>query len=308
MLVFIYGPDTLRSQRRLKEIIQTQPDNVEVRIFDCPNTDIAQIRSELSSQDLFSSTKILVLRDALQNKELSLELAELKDVLKKTQHTIIFFETSKVEAKNPLLKVLKRLAEAEEFDVLKGQRLREWILSEFATFGVQPTQELVGQLAQELGDNLWECTNEIAKVASFTADTKKAGKEDLAKLRQSKSAVEIFPTIDAIAARNKKRSLELISRHLDQGDHPLQLLTMIAYQFRNILTVKDMEARKIPFGSIPSKSGLHPFVVRKCSSLARSFKADELRAVHEKIFQVDLSVKTGRAQVETALQSLLLSL
>ena len=308
MLVFIYGQDTLRSHRRLREIIQAQAENVETRVFNCENIDIETIQAELFSQDLFQRSKILVFKDAIQNKELSEKLAELKDVFKKTEHTIIFFEAGKADSKNSLVKFLKRSAETEEFENLKGQELRDWILAEFAAFGVQPTPELVGQLAQELGDNLWECANEIAKVAAFTADSKRAGKEDLAQLRHSKLAVEIFPTIDAIAARNKKRSLELIARHLDQGDAPLQLLSMIAYQFRNILTVKDMEARKVPYGLIPRQSGLHPFVVRKCSSLARSFRTDELREVHEKIFQVDLSMKTGRAEAEAALHSLLLSL
>ncbi|HEA84654.1 MAG TPA: DNA polymerase III subunit delta [Candidatus Wildermuthbacteria bacterium] len=308
MLVFIYGPDTLRSHRRLKEIIQTQSDNIETRVFDCENVNIDTIQAELLSQDLFHALKILVLKDALQNNELSEKLIELKDILKKTEHTIIFFEAGKVDSKNSLVKFLKRTADIEVFESLKGQKLRDWILAEFASFGIQPTAELVGSLAQELGDNLWECTNEIAKVAAFTADSKKAGKEDLIQLRNSKLSVEIFPTIDAIAARNKKRSLELIARHLDQGDSPMHLLSMIAYQFRNILIVKDMEARKVPYGSIPRQSGLHPFVARKCSSLARSFKKDELQEIHEKIFQVDLSLKTGRADMESALQSLLLSL
>lgn len=308
MLVFIYGPDTLRSRRRLKEIIQTQSDNIETRVFDCENIDIETIQAELSSQDLFHKVKMLVLKDAVQNKELSEKLIELKDVLKKTEHTIIFFEGGRADSKNPLVKFLKRVADIEEFEDLKGQELREWIVSEFAARGVQPTSELVGSLSQELGDNLWECGNEIAKVAAFTADSKKAGKEDLARLRSSTLSVEIFPTIDAIAARNKKRSLELVARHLNQGDSPVRLLSMIAYQFRNILIVKDMEARKVPYGSIPRQSGLHPYAVRKCSSLARSFKTEELKKIHEKIFQVDLSMKTGRADMEASLQSFLLSL
>lgn len=308
MLVFIYGPDTLRSRRRLEEIIQTQAASIEVRVFDCENMEIQSIQVELSSQDLFHTSKILVLKDAIQNKELSEQLFELRDILKKTEHTIIFFEGGKADSKNSLVKFLKRSAETEEFENLKGQELRNWILSEFAVFSTQPTPELVGILAQELGDNLWECRNEIAKVAAFVAQTKKAGKEDLAQLRQSKLFVEIFPTIDAIAARNKKRSLELVLRHLEQGDPPLRLLSMIAYQFRNILVVKDLEARKISYGLIAKQSGLHPFVVRKCSSLGRVFKREELRGIHEKIFQTDLSMKTGKAEAETALQSFLLSL
>ena len=308
MLIFFHGPDTLSLSRRLREIIETQSDNVEVRVFDCENSSIEEVRTELEMRDLFHKAKLLVLKGACQREEVSSELAEITDTLKNTEHTIIFVEQGVPDAKNPLVKFLKKGADTEVFNVLNGPALTKWILSEFASYGVESSPSLIAKLAEEFGKDLWECANEIAKLASFKASSKKAEKEDLAQLRTPRLEAEIFPTIDAIAQGNKKQSLELISRHLNRGDHPLYLLSMIAYQFRNIMTVKDMEARKIPYASIPKQSGLHPFVVKKCSALGRSFKIQDLKGVHEKIFQTDYLVKTGRMEPETALQSLLLSL
>ena len=45
----------------------------------------------------------------------------------------------------------------------------------------------------------------------------------------------------------------------------------------------------------------HPYVIKKTIQQARSFSLSELKKIYQKIFQVDLGIKTGKIEPETAL-------
>jgi len=123
-----------------------------------------------------------------------------------------------------------------------------------------------------------------------------------------KIEADIFKTIDALAQRNKKQALYLIRKHLEKGDPPLYILSMINFQFRNLLVVKDLIERQKPYYAILKITKLHPFVVRKSYEQAGKFTLPELKKIYQKIFQADLSIKTGRMEPETALDLFLTEL
>jgi DNA polymerase-3 subunit delta len=94
--------------------------------------------------------------------------------------------------------------------------------------------------------------------------------------------------------------LVLLHKHLDAGENSLYLLSMIAYQFRNLLIIKELLNARKPLASC----GLHPFVVKKSSYLCSQFSMEQLKKIYQKIFQVDLDIKTGKIEAETALDLL----
>ena len=129
--------------------------------------------------------------------------------------------------------------------------------------------------------------------------------KDVELLVKPKIETDIFKTIDAIASKNKKQALELLHKHLEKGDSPLYLLTMINFQFRNLLIIKDLIRKGRPFYTFQKATSLHPYVVKKSYSQTQRFTIEELKKIYLKIFQVDLAVKTGKAEPETALDLLI---
>ncbi len=107
-------------------------------------------------------------------------------------------------------------------------------------------------------------------------------------------------------AENKKAlALDLIHKHLEKGDAPLYLLTMINFQFRNLLEIKDLIEKYVPYYDILKQSSLHPFIVKKSYQQAQRFTFQQLKKIYQKIFEVDLGIKTGKIEPETALDLLI---
>jgi len=146
--------------------------------------------------------------------------------------------------------------------------------------------------------------NEIRKLVSFSK-ARTVRTEDVKLLIRSKIETDIFKTVDAIADKNKRKALKLLHKHLEKGDSPLYLLSMINYQFRNILIVKDFIEKHKTYNTILKRSGFHPFVVKKAYFQSQKFSFKDLKKIYRKIFQVDLQIKTGRIEPETALDLLI---
>ena len=80
---------------------------------------------------------------------------------------------------------------------------------------------------------------------------------------------------------------------------------MINFQFRNLLIVKSQELRRKFYAGdvrvLTEKLKMHPYVIQKSTQQTRKFNFEELKKIYQKIFQVDLSIKTGKVEPETAL-------
>lgn len=304
MIIFLYGEDTYRMREKLKEIIERHKkihkSGLNLKYFD----DFTNFKDELKQTSMFKEKKLAVITNVFANPDFKEKFCQNKKDFLKTEDIILFYQEGEINKNNSLFKFLKKNAKSQEFKFLTGQRLKTWIKKEFDRYETKIDSEVLEKLIEYIGNDLWQMSNEIKKLASFKKN-KAVQSEDIELLVRSKIETDIFKTIDAIAEKNKKQALKLLHKHLEKGDSPLYLLSMINYQFRNLLIVKDLIEKHKPYNVILKKSGLHPFVVKKSYYQSQKFTFQELKKIYQKIFKVDLDIKTGRIQPEIALDLLI---
>ena len=314
MIIFLFGADTYRSQQKLQEITEhykkIHKSGLNLKYFDLRENDIADFKNVIQQNSMFDEKKLIVLKECFANENFKENF--LKDAKKfvDLQDIILFYEAGEPRKNNALFKFLEKNARCQEFKPLEGQRLRNWVQKEFANYQTDINLIALEKLVNFIGDDLWQFSNEIKKLVSFK-NKGKIEEQDIKLLTRPRIETHIFKTIDAIASKNnlrtgRKQALELVHKHLQSGAHPLYLLTMIAFQFRNLLIVKDLIEKNQPYYSILKRSKLHPFVVRKSCSQAAQFSFQQLKKIYRKIFQADLNIKTGRVSPETALDLLII--
>jgi len=142
--------------------------------------------------------------------------------------------------------------------------------------------------------------NEVNKLISFKVD-KIITEKDIDLLVKSKYDPNIFATIDALAAKNKNLAYKLMHEHLEQGENEIYILTMFIYQFRNLLQIKNLIDSGVPSDGLAKKTGLHPFVIKKSWSQMRNFSQDVLRKIYERLLNLDIAIKRGKIEPQTAL-------
>lgn len=306
MIVFLYGVDTYRSRQKLNEIIEhykkIHKSGLNLRYFETGNLNFQDFKNEIETYSMFREKKLIVLKDVFSNKDFQEEFLKQGEKFVNSENIILISEEREIDKNSHLFKFLEKNSKPQEFNLLEGEKLRLWVKNEFRKYQAQIEPKALEKLIDFIGSDLWQMSNEIKKLATFKS---LVDRDDVELLVKPKIEADIFKTIEAIASKNKKRALKLLHNHLEQGDHPLYLLSMINFQFRNLLVIKDLVEKYQPYYSIIKKTKLKPFVVKKSYQLANKFTLIELKKIYQKIFQVDLGIKTGRIEPETALDLLI---
>ncbi|MBU0476395.1 DNA polymerase III subunit delta [Patescibacteria group bacterium] len=305
MIIFLYGQDTYSSRQKFQEIIEhykkIHKSGLNLRYFNLEKTGFGEFRDEFQQTSMFKEKKLVVLNSAFSNPEFKAKILVQAKKFTDSDDTILFYEIDNVAKNDKLFKFLKKYGKIQEFKLLDSQAFKKWIVKEFKKYQTEIEPRALMIFIDFVGNDLWRASNEIKKLVNYKKGKGEIEVKDIELLVRPKIETDVFKTIDAIAAKNKKQALELLHKHLDKGDSPLYLLSMINFQFRNLLAVKDLIEKKKPFYAFPKITKLHPFVIKKSSNLAQKFTFLELKKIYQKIFEVDYNIKTGKIKPETAL-------
>jgi DNA polymerase III subunit delta len=311
MIIFLYGEDEYRSNRKLAEIKKKfQEKNKEggtLFVFDFAESgvDIREIILKISSGGLFSNKRLAIVKNILEDKEAA-ENKELLNYLKKGElkdTTIVFWEKEKIVKKSKLAKFLFEKSKKQEFAFLNAAKMTSWITGEVKEVGAGAVTIIPGaaeKLSVFVGSNLSLLSREIEKLTNYKSKGE-ISEEDVDLLVKSKIDTDIFKTIDAMARGDKKTAMELLHGHLDSGEDPFYLLSMYFFQFRNLLKVKPLAEKNISQFEIASKLKIHPFVAKKSAEQGRNFSLEKLKKIYGDLCQIDFESKSGKIEIGMAL-------
>ncbi len=309
MIIFLYGADSYRSKEKLNEIIlgykQVNKSGLNLVYFD-PSINSGQVTYEdfiniFKVAGMFAEKKLVVLKNLFSAKNFQENFLENVKNLETQKDIIIIFEEDKVDSRLKIFKELKKNVKTQDFEYLSGVNLSKWLNSELVKLNIKMNLQAQNLLLNFVGNDLWQLHNEVIKLSSYVSSEALAKEDkvitsDIVKLLvKPKIDNDIFITIEALAQKNKKLALDLIHKHIESGDHPLYLLSMIAYQFRTLLILKESGGKK---------TGLHPFVVQKTLPLCGKFTFLELKNIYQKIFEIDTDIKIGKIDAELAIDML----
>jgi len=308
MIIFLYGEDSYRTKEKLKEIIsgykKVHKSGLNLIYMDAKEKELKDLMNNFKIVSMFAEKKLVVLKNVFVKSPSAGEFQEelLKEIktLEGSKDIVVIFEEGDVDQRSKLFKALKKEVKCQEFEALSPALLLNWIKKEFEKNNAKISLGVDTALLSFVGNDLWKMQNEIKKLSNFKKG-KLIERKDVELIVKPKIESDIFKTIDAIAQKDKRQALSLLHKHLESGENVLYLLTMFAYQFKNLLIIKDLIEKKMPYSAIAKESKLHPFVVKKTYYMCQQFSFEDLKKIYAKIFQMDLNIKIGKIEPETAL-------
>jgi len=316
MLILLYGPDTYRLSQKLNEIIEQyqkiHKSGLNLKYLDLSDKDVGfqNFSDEFQQASMFKGKKLIILKNAFSHPDFQDKfLADLNGFVD-AEDVILLVEKNKILSTSRLLKALKKKAQVQEFKLLEGKGLEKWTQKEFEKCGVKIGAAPLKKILEFVGNDLWRLSNEIQKLVNYNKGKagSKISTEDIDLLIKPKIDPDIFKTINLLALKNRGEALKLLKKHIEKGDAPLYILSMINFQFRNLLIIKELIEKNMPYYLIAKETGIHPYVIKKTYPQAERFSLPELKKIYQKIFEVDLALKTGKIDAETALELLIAEL
>lgn len=294
-MILICGGDTFSSLRRLKNITKEGALS-ELSFFNLKEDGWDDISDTLRARTIFNNKRTIVIKKPFENNS----LVKNMELLESSPHNIILYHQGK-----PPKNKLSNSAQKEEFKRPKKKRLKDWVKKEAQRHHISLSPKALEAIIKRTKGDLWALNQELLKLSSWknatSSNEAQIEKEDIDKFLSEPLEENIFKIIDAVANQNKGQALDLVHGAINRGDHPLYLLSMIAYQFSNLLAVKD----KLKKGQSPQELDLHHFVIQKSTQMSKNFSFQRLEDIFQKIADLDYEVKTGQIDQELALDVLL---
>lgn len=306
MIIVLYGQEPFLAEQKLKEIIEnykkTQKSGLNLASFKADDFSLDDLKSAIGTVSMFEEKKLIVLKNIFtQNKD------ETKNILKLVKDSgiqdskdvvVVFFESDLPEKNKDFESLLEKPNLFQEFQKLEGAKLNAWIKKEFEKMGSQIDPKAIFVLTQSAGTDMHRLKNEIDKLAAYK---KMITDKDVVDMVPAEFHSDIFSVIDAIAKKDKKLSFKILNDHIEHGESEIYLLSMIVYQFRNLIRVKSLIDQGASVEQVTKKTGLHPFVVKKSIAATRLFSLDDLKKIYHKLFDLDLKMKIGSIDSSQAL-------
>lgn len=315
MIIFLYGEDSFRSFGKLAEIknkyLASDKSGSGLSLFDCDEKVLAEkIITAFETPNLLAPKRLVVAKrliasfGEMDQKKILEFLKERRDKLLEDKDLVaVFWEENQPKKNNAIYKFLEKNARKQNFEKLTGVKLEQWIITRMKEIDEKAgiSKPAVQKLILYAGNDMNLLDKELQKLANYSGG-EMIGEKDVDLLVSANLDSNIFATVDAIGANNKKEALALLHRHLKKGDDPFYLFSMFLYQFRNLLKIADLRDRGISSEYEISKiTKMHPFVIRKSLGQIRNFTFSKLKSIYQKLGDIDAKVKTGKLDMKLAL-------
>lgn len=333
MIIFLHGPDTYRSRAKLREFVGMYRGKygsglAESTIY-APQDGFGAFWDRFGDRSLFAPKRLIVVERALESKDFLRDLGAKKNraVISDDAQAFIVFWDEALAGSVKESSVIEKLAEKkQEFSFLRGPAFRAWVLKLAQSHGVSFEPKALALFSQWREGDSWQAANDIQKLRAYIGGGT-IKQFDVEMLTPPPQQVQIFSTIDSLFAGEVKNSLSQIEGHIKAGDDPLYLLAMIARQMRIVAAVKSQTesvALSTSIARFPQPSsgqagqvktssnkkgflaGVHPFVLRKTSPLARRISWESARELVRAVHETDVSIKQGALDPQLGVELLVL--
>ncbi len=315
MIIFIYGEDTYRSHKLLKEQIEEfkkrrDPTGLNVVFVDGKNESGENIFKEITASPFLAERKMVVIKNILSAKDEKLFSKMIEAVRNKIFpeiNVIVFFqeeEIGKSKIAGEFFETLKKEKFVYEMNPLSENELRAWAEKEIKTRGGKIKIVALNALLQTCDNDNWLLNSLINQLVAY-----KNGAEiessDVTLFAEGKIDDNIFALAEAVAFGDKAKALKMINEQRKKDVKESYLFAMILRQFRILTQAKDVLVKnpRMSAEDVAREIKQKPFVIKKVWSLMDKDAKWFLR-VYNLMLDMDLKVKTGVADQETLLDLL----
>lgn len=306
MIIFLYGQNSYNLIQYVRDLTdryrKKYPGSFNFHRFDLEETDISEIENAVKGVSFFKEVKFVVVKNPFA-KALLLEKTIKENGITEEKDSVLLLYQSEPEEElkkkgQKLFELLKKESQTKEFKPVTAPTAAKFAASYITKNKIPLKKESLAKLLKETGPDLWRIENELQKIAAYSKQEKKAiTDEELTKLVSFKLDYNIFSITDA-AFFDHSSAMRLLEDFFAKGGDPSYLISMFAFQLKNLIMVRELIDKKLQYLEILKKTKMHPFVFKKNYETAKKYTLDQLKALFKKLAEFEVSLKNGKVQAE----------
>lgn len=303
MITLVVGDDKYRIEKKLEKLRTDLGGDADLNFLIIENNfEFERLKNEAETLPFLGNKKVIIIKYIFETKNKDL-FGKLENWLQslKPQNDLIFIEK---EIKPPVKKIFEKCGKIENYQPLNPTEITNWILTEVKKQSGKISTKDANLLGTRIGSDLIALENEIKKLIAYNAEI---SENSIKHLTTEGYFDSIFTLMDAISEKNKKKSLDLLSRFVENDENYIYLLSMLSRQIRNLILVKYLYEERKSESQIVSETKLHPYVVKKTLTQSKNFALNKLLKMHRDLLNTDLTLKSTNSDPKLIFDRLIIS-
>jgi len=289
---------------------QTQP-NENLFAFDLvygDETDASEILAYAREVSFFTPKRLIIVKwaDKLPAREGEGLMPYIQSPVETTS---LVFVGAKFDGRLKWVQAFKRHGVIVDCRSLYDNQRMGWIQQEANRLGLSLDAGAQTLLKDIAGEGLYRARTELEKLALYLPPGKRAGAEDVERVRGLEPGASVFDLAGAIGNGKSGQALHIVAMNLEIGEAPLRILGALIWQVRRIWKAKTLllEGNREP--QVAQALRIPPFNTREFFFYVKAWEENQCSQAWELFSESDAALKGGRAgSPRHVLDSLVLSL
>ncbi len=283
-------------------------ESLNETVLEDPSPD--RLIADAETQPFMSEKRLVIVRDypaligrAEADERLLSWLTSVPDTT-----ILIFYCTGKPDGRKKIYSTVKKLGGIVTFSSLKGVELTRFVTDTFSNSGKKCDDRTAEHLIFTVGDDAGILQNEIHKLISGIGDRPSVSAEDISAMATPSTECTVFQMVDAVVSGQRSRALILLRNQLLSGADRMSILSLLLRQYRLLQHIKIMQYEKRSGDFIRSSLGVPSFAVDQYLRQASGYSGGQIRESVRICFETEYGIKSGRIQLEGAVEYVVLRL
>lgn len=245
----------------------------------------------LTTKNLFNPKQTFLIDDDKGASEM--EYAQLQSLIGANTVILVYKDIDK----------RKKLFKSAAKNIVEFERFTENQLVWYVQKELEVTDEIAAMISRYSGNDVARIENECQKLQLLE---KEITPDLVRELIHPPVEDRIFDMMDFIAKKNPYATFKLYYDLIELKTSPIQMIGLLYMKFKQIFLVQTYSQSKN--NDIATKTGLNPYQIGLTRPLVGVFSPEQLVWYMRKIQKIEVDIKTGRVDMNTGMEALLVDI
>lgn len=290
---YVFGEDSYlraESTKALTSLAGGEFSDFNLTVLDGATATFNEIVDALGQVPFMADRRVVLVRDFDSNLD-DREYDSLSKIIKKlTDATVVFLKSGgkdKAKAND-----ISRLCTIVDCSPLTESEVIDYIENICAKKGYNINRGASIKIAKYTSLDMSRVISEINKLIAFCEETRAITDLAVDEIVSKDIEFVVYALSNAVSERNAKEAYKLVEQGRGDSGKSLGMLTALTNQFRRMLHV--LLNKGLPPVLLASHLGVKEFVVTKTLNLAMRFKQVRLKAIVDKLEEIEYEFKSGK--------------
>jgi DNA polymerase-3 subunit delta len=283
MITLFTGDNSFELNRALERLVQNYPD--EITRTDADDMQLDRFIELISGASLFSSKRMVIIRDLSANKSLWTMFGDHVDSVSDDVHLVLVEPA--IDKRTAAYKRLQKVADVQVFTAWgdrDNDKAEMWVATQAKQLGIKMDKKSVQVLVERVGMNQWDLYHALEKLAVLDHVDDRV----IEKIIEAQTSENVFNLLDSALRGNTKRVSDMI-RNLQRTQDPYMTFGLLSGQ---VFQLAALVASDRPTNEVATDVGGHPYALGKLAPHAKDFGRNGIRKITKIFAETDTRMKS----------------